>query len=420
MTHPDPRELLRPAFPGLAEEDLTELASVAEIRSYPANTVLCQEEEPGDTFYLIVEGHADVTKYLDEENPRRLLYRLGPREFFGEIALVLEGVRTATVDTDAPITVLEIHRDAFVRVLNRSAPMAIRIVLQVTSRLRDTDQKAIADLRRKNEELRHAYQSLERLDKAKSDFINVVGHELRTPLTVISGYADILKGHPTIRQDGNLRTYTGGIVTGIDRLQVIIDNIIDVSRLDSAVVEVHRAPTAIVVLIKEIEAHFKLVLKQRRLQFETQGLGQLPFILADSDLLHKAFYHLIVNAIKYTPDGGRITVNGEVIQDEHGRAAIQVVVADTGIGIDPEHHELVFAKFYQTGEVILHSSGTTKFKGGGPGLGLTIAKGAVAAHGGDVWVESPGHDEEKLLGSRFYVRLPLVEWEAAKEWVNNA
>jgi signal transduction histidine kinase len=118
-----------------------------------------------------------------------------------------------------------------------------------------------------------------------------------------------------------------------------------------------------------------------------------------------------MNAIKYTPDGGMITVSGRVVQDETLGECVEVIVADTGIGIDEEHHELIFEKFYQTGEVRLHSSGTTKFKGGGPGLGLAIARGAVLAHGGRVWVESQGHDEKHYPGSRFYVRLPLDEWE---------
>jgi signal transduction histidine kinase len=173
-------------------------------------------------------------------------------------------------------------------------------------------------------------------------------------------------------------------------------------------------PVSIVVLIKEIEAEFQTALDERRLRFATEGLSKLPFIMGDGDLLYKAFYHLIVNAIKYTPDGGKISIGGKVIEHKEGQDAIEVVIDDSGIGIDQEHHELIFDKFYQTGEVMLHSSGVTKFKGGGPGLGLAIAKGAIAAHGGDVWVESPGHDEEKFPGSRFHVRLPLTEWQEGK------
>jgi signal transduction histidine kinase len=415
MTDLDPRKLLRPVFPGLTEEDLSELASVAELNSYPGQTVLCHEGAIEDTFYLIVEGHAIVSKYLDEETPRRVLHVLGPGDFFGEIALVEEGPRTATVDTDSPITVLEIHRDTLVPVLRRSAPMAIRLVLRVTSRLRDADQTAISDLRRKNEELRKAYHDLERLDKAKADFISVVGHELRTPLTVLSGYVDMLRGNPVIREEDNLHMLADGISAGANRLQGIINSILDVSKLDSAVQEMRKVPVSIVVLVKDIESDFKTSLKERRLRFRTDGLSELPFILADSDLLYKAFYHLIMNAIKYTPDGGQITVSGRVVRDESGEDAVEVVVTDTGIGIDKDYHELIFEKFYQTGEVMLHSSGATKFKGGGPGLGLAIAKGAIAAHGGEVWVESPGHDEEKFPGSRFFARLPLTVWQEAKE-----
>jgi hypothetical protein len=273
---------------------------------------------------------------------------------------------------------------------------------------------AIDDLRQINEELRQAYHNLERLDRAKGDFISVVGHELRTPLTVISGYANMLKSAPGVRDDANLLLFTDGITTSIDRLQMIINSIMDVSKIDTAALKVRMVPTSIVVLIKEIAANFRDALAERDLAFEITGVDQLPYIMADSDLLYKAFYHLIVNAIKYTPDRGSITVSGAVVNDGAGKDVIEIVVADTGIGIDKEHHELIFDKFYQTGKVMLHSSGVTKFKGGGPGLGLAIAKGAVLAQGGEIWVESPGFDEQELSGSRFYVRLPLTEWQGAK------
>jgi signal transduction histidine kinase len=120
----------------------------------------------------------------------------------------------------------------------------------------------------------------------------------------------------------------------------------------------------------------------------------------------------ISNAIKYTPDGGRITVSGRCLVDAHTgpqEGAVEIVVADTGIGIDPAMHDLVFAKFYQTGAVSLHSTGKANFKGGGPGLGLAIARGIVEAHGGRIWVESPGCDEEKCPGSQFHVVLPIIQ-----------
>jgi signal transduction histidine kinase len=89
------------------------------------------------------------------------------------------------------------------------------------------------------------------------------------------------------------------------------------------------------------------------------------------------------------------------------KGGVKVTVRDTGIGIDPRYHQQIFSKFYQISEVAFHSTGKTKFKGGGPGLGLSIVKGVVSAHGGKVWVESPGHDEETCPGSTFHVALPF-------------
>jgi len=86
---------------------------------------------------------------------------------------------------------------------------------------------------------------------------------------------------------------------------------------------------------------------------------------------------------------------------------VEIVVKDTGIGLDAEHHELIFEKFYQVGSVALHSSGRTTFKGGGAGLGLAIVRGVARTHGGKTWVESAGHDEVNFPGSTFYLQLPL-------------
>jgi signal transduction histidine kinase len=117
---------------------------------------------------------------------------------------------------------------------------------------------------------------------------------------------------------------------------------------------------------------------------------------------------VIVNAIKFTPDGGTIHVSAASVKGERGDAC-EIRIRDTGIGINDADREMIFEKLYQVGKVELHSSGRTKFKGGGPGLGLAIAAGIVKAHQGKIWVESPGYDEEKLPGSTFFVQIPLAK-----------
>ena len=129
--------------------------------------------------------------------------------------------------------------------------------------------------------------------------------------------------------------------------------------------------------------------------------------MADSQLVRKAIDHVIVNGIKFTPDGGTVTVSGEALHDDRMGNCIEIRIQDTGIGIDPANHKVIFEKLHQVGKVELHSSGRTKFKGGGPGLGLAIAAGIIKAHDGKLWVESSGCDEEKLPGSTFIIRLPL-------------
>ncbi len=254
------------------------------------------------------------------------------------------------------------------------------------------------------DELHRAYQRLERLDETKANFIEVTAHELRTPLTILKGYAQMLSMLPSIRDDSEAQPMLEGILSGLERLHSIINNILDVTKIDTQVLRLSPRPTEIAQVLGQVEREFVGALEERRLTLVIEGVEVLPPVEADPRLLHKVFYHLIVNAIKYTPDGGRITVRGEV--DPSGRW-VEVVVSDTGIGIDAEHQELIFEKFYQIGEISLHSSGRTKFKGGGPGLGLAIARGIVEAHGGRIWVESEGHDEVRCPGSHFHVRLPV-------------
>ncbi|MCP4536582.1 MAG: cyclic nucleotide-binding domain-containing protein [Chloroflexi bacterium] len=152
---------LRQMFPGMDDEDLTKLTNVAKLHTYPTGAVLCQEGEIENTFYAIVSGQVEVTKQLDQDT-HEVINRPGPGSFVGEIALVQEGPRTATVRTTEPTTVLEINRDDFVNMLYSSASMAVRIMLQITPRLRDIDLSTIAHLRKKNDELEQAYKELQK------------------------------------------------------------------------------------------------------------------------------------------------------------------------------------------------------------------------------------------------------------------
>ncbi|MFO7586403.1 MAG: ATP-binding protein [Anaerolineales bacterium] len=268
--------------------------------------------------------------------------------------------------------------------------------------LANTFDVMTANLQQRTIELERANQTLAQMDKTKSSFIQVAAHELRTPLTLLSGYAQILDNKA--RTNPELESISKGLLEGSARMQEVVNSMLDISRIDSKMLKALPEKASLAAILKRVEKTFQAAWKERKLTFSTDGISGLPLVYADPDLLHKLLYHLVMNAIKYTPDGGTITLRGRVLEAE---GEIEMCIQDTGIGIDPQHQELIFEKFYQTGEVQLHSSGRTKFKGGGPGLGLAIARGIVEAHGGRIWAESTGHDEETLPGSCFYVRLPL-------------
>jgi signal transduction histidine kinase len=400
------KEFLRPILLGLTEEDLDVLACAAVERVFSPGDVICQEGELGDVMYFIVDGRVEIVKQVDEGIERHLHYA-GPGEYFGEIAILQEGPRVATVRAVELTTTLEVGQAPFLTVLGRSPSLGVRILVRVTDRLRDADQQAIDELRRANVELTQALRRLERLDRTKSDFIRVSAHELRTPVAALMGYTQMMRDNPAVGEHADLQVLAQGVRAGAERLHRVFNSILDLSRLMTEDVEVRRSPVSLTVILRGVHTEFKQALEERELGLEVAGIDDLPFYIGDPDMLYKVFYHLVNNAIKYTPDGGRITVVGRVVEASDLGQCVEVMVEDTGIGIAPGDIALIFEKFYRTGEVELHSSGTTSFKGGGPGLGLAIARGIVEAHGGRIWAESPGCDEETCPGSKFVVQLPL-------------
>ncbi|GAB4505814.1 MAG: hypothetical protein Fur0043_28130 [Anaerolineales bacterium] len=260
-------------------------------------------------------------------------------------------------------------------------------------------------LQQRTLELEKSNRILAQMDRTKTSFISISAHELRTPLTIIQGYAYMIE--QMAAKDPELQTLAKGIMDGFTRMEAIVNDMLDVSKIDSQALQVSRSRQRVDLIMGKVQRFFKAALKERNLKLSVQGLETLPPAYVDPELIYKAFYHLVMNAIKYTPDGGSITIRGRTVTDEAQGQRIEISIHDTGIGIAPPDQQLVFEKFYQTGEVLSHSSGKTKFKGGGPGLGLAIARGIVQAHGGRIWLESPGHDEKACPGTIVYVRLPL-------------
>jgi signal transduction histidine kinase len=277
--------------------------------------------------------------------------------------------------------------------------------------------RLVDNLMRLNNELRQARRALEknnrdleRIDQAKSDFISIASHELRTPLTVIKGYSEMLLENPGL--DPNFKFIMEKIQEGTLRLHEVMDSMFDIAQIDARSLKPHIQPVELGHLIKEICIEQADSIKERK-QSLTVELPKLPMVKADPNLLRKLFHHIIRNAVKFTPNNGKITVTGHGIPPiiDLPNGGVELIISDTGVGVDPTFREIIFTKFYQPGELGKHSTSKTRFKGGGAGLGLALAKGIVEAHGGRIYVESPGYDEINFPGSQFHVILPLGKLE---------
>jgi len=287
--------------------------------------------------------------------------------------------------------------------------------------LREYSQKLVDRLQEKIEELTKANEELRHTDEMKSRFISIAAHELRTPLTLIQGYLSMLihsGGEATSQLDDNVLEILRGIAKGVERLNTIVEEILDVTRIESGTLKLHLGPVSLKDVIAAAVRKLRSFAEERKQEIVVADLSGLPPVKGDASKLLQVFVNLIGNSIKYTPDGGRISLSFRVIeagkalaphvQSAGRREFIEAIVEDTGIGIAEEDQERIFKRFYEVKDPSLHSTSKTGFMGGGLGLGLSTARGMVEAHGGWLWVESDGYDEEKCPGSRFHVLLPVA------------
>jgi signal transduction histidine kinase len=240
-------------------------------------------------------------------------------------------------------------------------------------------------------------EALREADRLRSEFVSTVSHELRTPLTSIKGYATTL-----LREDFNWsakigQEYLGIISDECDKLMELIDNILEVSKIEAGVLRIRPETTQIFHVIERAISETLRRNPELDLKFISPPAEDLPFVRADAHRIIQVLRNLIGNSIKYSPEGAHITVKIETVTNEFP-ARVVIGVADQGIGLKPEDQGRVFERFYRV------DTGPTR-RTEGTGLGLAICRGIIEAHDGQIWVESEGVGK----GSQFYFTLPIVE-----------
>ncbi|MCW3129124.1 MAG: PAS domain-containing sensor histidine kinase [Methanophagales archaeon] len=242
----------------------------------------------------------------------------------------------------------------------------------------------ITELKRKEEELRETCEKLAELDKMKRDFLNVAYHELRSPLAPIVGYASMLERYKLPDKE---RRYLYTIEQSARQLEKLINRMLELARIDGKKIELSLEGVHIPEVVEEVIKSLEPEAKEKRQKIST-SIPEIE-IQADKQKIIAIFINLISNAIKYTPEKGRIDIKVEDRGED-----IRVCVADTGIGIPEEHLSKIFERFYMVDTSLTRKSGAL-------GLGLSIVKEYVKLHGGKVWATS-----EPGKGSKFFFTLP--------------
>ena len=258
-------------------------------------------------------------------------------------------------------------------------------------------------------ELNRTRTQLEKLDQTKSRFIAIAAHELKTPLTLIQGYSDILNRELGANVNEQVHMALGGLASGARRLLTTVNDMIAVSQIDAQSLRLSFQMVSLPHILQIVMQDLRASLEERVLNFLMKAIPpELGAFYADPQRVYQVFEYVIGNAIKYTPDGGAIAIAINLLDaPADADQFVEVSIRDTGIGIAAEDIPHLFDKFYSKTDISRHSSGRTKFKGGGSGLGLSVVKGIVEAHGGKIVVESAGYDEDLCPGTTVRIFLPV-------------
>lgn len=382
-----PSRIIPRAFPGIKPHEIEELIANSAVHSYEPGTILCRENEIEDRFYMILEGEAEVTKRINN-NEARLLKTLQPGDFFGEMALIHNAPRAATVTVKTGLTALELNKAAFDRVLRNSSSVAMAMVSEISNRLRQNDQMAVDDLRMRASELAEAYQKLAEQELARREFLSNVAHELRTPLMISTGYLQMLQRG--IISGDQLAAGIDTVARNVQQIAALVNDILFLQEMELVLPDFQRVNmNEIAVSVMERYAAKALERDVKLRLLPSPGLSP---VVGDSKSLERALMALVDNAIKFSPTGGDVAIRLSENSDH-----VFVAVEDHGIGIPQENMPRIFDRFYH-----LERNGDDLF--GGIGLGLAITRQVIKQHEGSLDVIS-----ETGKGSTFTVT--LQKWQ---------
>ena len=382
----DAKQLLKTAFTDMPPEDIAILDQVAKPITFPEGVDICQEGEEGDRLYIIGEGWTDIIVHA-ENGQEIVVDKIGPGAYFGEMSLLGQTTRSATIRTKSECFMLEISHSDFEKAVIANPSLLRRMMHRIIGHLRRNDRAVIQELNRANGELLEAYDELAEQEALRSKFVMTLTHEIRTPLTKIRGYVDLINKGAMNEQ--MLPVAMGSITRSVEHMVGLTNDMFLLYEMNPA------QPQYSTVDLPDllIEA----------LQITRENLGDsvtavnfkldpnLPPIIADRKTLLLALRAVIGNAFKYDPHNQPITIEACCLDGE-----IAIAIQDKGVGIPSIEQERIFDPFYR-----LEEEGSTHLFPG-IGVGLTIAKFILNRHNGRIEVKSKPKN-----GSTFTLYLPI-------------
>ncbi len=371
-------------FQDLPEEDLDLIAGRCRRLEFASGDMVFREGDIADRFYIVLSGTVEVWKDYESDS-RDLLATHGPGGLFGEMALVDELPRSATIIARDPVELLYLPRGDFRQVLRERSSISLSLLKSLSMMVRRSNDSFVEDLRRRNRQLEAAY---DRLRQAQTDllrserlsalgkFSNMILHDIRNPISVLRSYGELIASSPG--DTDRVQKWARTIVTEADRLNSLATELLDYSRGEIRLdMGVHNVAD----LLSRVSAYTSARLEQSRVSLVVENHVDTP-IIVDGERMVRVLTNLVDNARKASGPGQSV-----VVYADSEERILRLEVSDQGEGMDDEVRARVFEPFYSSS------------RGGGSGIGLVIVKNVVEAHHGHLELQSsPGNGTTVRIG----------------------
>ncbi len=362
-----------------------------------------KEGDPSDALYIILSGQVAIHKEIEGSDPLVLGYR-GKDELIGEVSLLHETSRSASVLAIDRTTLLSIGHDAFWKLFDSAPAFRQMITDAIIERLLAADLSRVRAAVSEQQlfdrlgSIKDENERLAELMQLRNETIGFIVHDLRNPLNLVQMALSMIEVDPAYSADADTRRFLAMASGGVRRVFALIESLLDVERLDSGEVVLNLAPVDLAALVDTVVQRIQPLARASKVELTAAHReADMPPIIADQERLDRVITNLVDNGLKFTPASESVTVT-----TWHDGDHEFVSVEDGGPGIPQEQRARVFDRFVQGNQ---QSRGSRGF-----GLGLAFCRSAVQAHGGRIWLE----DTAEGKGVRFVFALPITPSARAK------